>query len=105
MKTVISTHEKSLNSSMDKRFGRAHFFCIFDDSTNQTSFEDNPYFEAEGGAGSKTSELMIQWGIKKVISGHFGPKAKSVLEKFDIQMVEIEEDISVETLLNKIKNK
>lgn len=46
---------------------------------------------------------MVEWGVGKVISGDFGPKAKDLLDRFKVQMVVVEEDATVETLLERIK--
>lgn len=104
MKTLITTQSKSTDSPMDKRFGRAHYFCIFDDLNNSVVFEENPYINSEGGAGTKTAELMVEKGINKIISGHFGPKAKELLEKFEIQLVETDDVLIVQEIINKLKN-
>ncbi len=45
---------------------------------------------ASNGAGTKVSEKMIELGVEKVVSGDFGPKAKELLEKFNIQLVVVE---------------
>ena len=51
-------------------------------------------------------EAMVQVnGVKKVISGHFGPKAKSLLERFKIQMIILNENNkTVQEIINKIRN-
>ena len=47
---------------------------------------------------------MAELGAKKVISGHFGPKAKSLLEKLKIQMITIDdEDKSIENIIKDLK--
>ena len=103
MKTLITSLEKSDSSLMDKRFGRAHWFCIYDEENKQTSFKENPNIDSMGGAGTKTAEMVIELGVKKIISGHFGPKAKEILEKFDIQMIEVdEENITVKELISRL---
>ena len=46
---------------------------------------------------------MIELGVNKIISGDFGPKAKEMLEKFNIQMVIIEDDSqTIQTIIDKI---
>ncbi|HKM92941.1 MAG TPA: NifB/NifX family molybdenum-iron cluster-binding protein [Prolixibacteraceae bacterium] len=103
MKAIISSIEPSLSSIMDKRFGRAKWFCIYDTETKEHSFIENPFHDSQGGAGVKTAELAVEKGAKKVISGHYGPKAKEILEKFNIQMVEIEEEYSINKIIEMIK--
>jgi len=87
MKTIISSSGNTLSSEFDLRFGRAAWFCLLDDETGNSSFFQNEHSEAQGGAGTKASEFVIEKGATKVISGDFGPKAKELLEKFNVQMV------------------
>ena len=87
MKIVISSEGQDINSVFDLRFGRAAFFCVYDEESGDVEFIKNDYADAQGGAGTKTSEKMVELGVKKVISGDFGPKAKDILERFNIQMV------------------
>jgi predicted Fe-Mo cluster-binding NifX family protein len=103
MKTVITASGNIPTSPFDKRFGRAAWFCLFDDVSGQMEFLENEYANANGGAGTKVAEKMVELGVRKVISGDFGPKAKDLLEKFDIQMVVVQDDLTVELLLEKLK--
>ncbi len=87
MKIAITSTGNDLNSEFDQRFGRCAWFCIYDNETGQTGFIKNEHAEAQGGAGTKASQKMVELEVERVISGDFGPKAKEILEKFDIQMV------------------
>jgi len=87
MKTLITSKGNSTDSFFDLRFGRGKYFCIYDDESGKLDFIKNENAEAQGGAGTKTSEKVIELGVKKVISGDFGPKAKDLLNKFGIQMI------------------
>lgn len=102
MITIISSQENNTSSLMDSRFGRAKWFCIYNDDNKSTSFVENPHLEAQGGAGVKTSEMIIELGAKKVISGHYGPKAKELLDKFNIEQIEMHEEKSIETIINNL---
>jgi predicted Fe-Mo cluster-binding NifX family protein len=104
MKTVISSTGNQLESQFDLRFGRASWFCLFDDETKEVDFIENSNKNANSGAGTKAVELMVEKGVQKVISGDFGPKAKELLEKFDIQMVLLQDDQqSIEAIVNNLK--
>ena len=92
MKIVITSEGSDKNSTFDLRFGRAAFFCVYDDTSGDLDFIKNEYADAQGGAGTRASEKMIELGVKKVISGDFGPKAKDILERFKVQMVIIPGD-------------
>lgn len=92
MKTLISSTGNKLDSGFDLRFGRAGWFCLLDEKTGETSFYENENKEASHGAGSKAVEKVVELGATRVISGDFGPKAKELLEKFNIQMVLLTDD-------------
>ncbi|BAX82509.1 NifB/NifX family molybdenum-iron cluster-binding protein [Labilibaculum antarcticum] len=92
MKTIITSTGNQLNSVFDLRFGRASWFCLYDDQSGEISFIENENINAQSGAGTKTVEKVVELGVKKVISGDFGPKAKELLEKFNIQMVLLQDD-------------
>jgi len=87
MKTLISCEGNSLKAAFDLRFGRASWFCLLDDKSGDTHFYKNEFKEADHGAGGKVVEKAIDMGVTRVISGDFGPKAKDLLIKFNIQMV------------------
>ncbi|TAJ11500.1 dinitrogenase iron-molybdenum cofactor biosynthesis protein [Marinilabiliaceae bacterium JC017] len=104
MKTVITSTGNSTDSPFDLRFGRAAHYCILDADTNETTFIENEYANAQGGAGTKAAEKMVELGVKRVISGDFGPKAKELLERFKIQMVVLNgEDKTVQEIINTLK--
>ena len=92
MKTLISSTGNNLDSGFDLRFGRAGWFCLLDEETGETSFYENENKEASHGAGTKAVEKVVELGATRVISGDFGPKAKELLEKFNIQMVLLSDD-------------
>jgi len=92
MKTIITSTGNELSSKIDLRFGRAKYFCLYDEDTKETKFYINEQVNAQGGAGTKAAEKMVELGVKKVISGDFGPNAKNLLNKFQIQMVVIQND-------------
>lgn len=92
MKTVITSTGDKLTAQFDKRFGRAGWFCLYDEASEQTVFYVNDMKDASNGAGIKAAEKMIELNVQKVISGDFGPKAKDLLNKFNIQMVMLNED-------------
>lgn len=103
MKTVITSSGNKKKSLFDKRFGRAAWFCLYDEETRETTFIENENHEASNGAGTKAAEKMVELNVDKIISGDFGPKAKELLEKFNIQMVIIQEDgIQVKNILEKL---
>ena len=104
MKTLISSTGDNLNSGFDLRFGRAGWFCLLDEETGETRFYENGNLEATHGAGTKAVEKVVELDVTRVISGDFGPKAKELLEKFNIQMVLLSDDSkSIADIIDGIK--
>lgn len=104
MKTLISSTGNNLDSGFDLRFGRAGWFCLLDEDSGETTFYENENLEASHGAGTKAVEKVVELGATRVISGDFGPKAKELLEKFNIQMVLLSDDSkSIADIVDSIK--
>jgi predicted Fe-Mo cluster-binding NifX family protein len=104
MKTIISSSGNSLKSPFDLRFGRAGWFCLFDEETGETSFFENEYKDEFHGAGGKVVEKVVEMGVSRVISGDFGPRAKEMLNRFNIQMVIIpDENQTIASIIAKLK--
>lgn len=103
-KTIITSSGNTPESNFDQRFGRAEWFCIYDEESGETSFIPNENLNANQGAGTKTAELMVELKADKIISGDFGPKAKDLLDKFNIQMVILNESsITINAIIDKLR--
>lgn len=104
MKTLISSNGDKLESGFDLRFGRAAWFCLYDEESGETTFFENEYKEANQGAGGKVVEKAVSLGVKKVISGDFGPKAKDLLDNFKVQMVILpDNNQKIQDIINQLK--
>ncbi|WP_340112286.1 NifB/NifX family molybdenum-iron cluster-binding protein [Maribellus mangrovi] len=103
MKTIITSTGDKLDSKFDQRFGRAGWFCVYDPDTKTSNFIENNFKNVNGGAGTKSSEMAAELGASQIISGDFGPKAKSMLEKFQIQMIILDEpNLCVKDIIDQI---
>ena len=81
MKIVMTTSSNSIDGELDKRFGRAPGFLIYDTETQTHEFIDNQQnIQAAQGAGIQSAQNIIATGAQCVISGQCGPKALRVLE-------------------------
>ncbi len=87
MKIAFSTSGRNLDAPMDKRFGRASMFLVFD--TDKQSFEviDNmKNLNAEQGAGIQSAETVVRSGAGALVSGHCGPKAFRVMQAAGVKI-------------------
>lgn len=105
MKIAITSLEKNTKSKMDPRFGRGANFAVYDTDTKEFNFYENKAKDADGGAGPKAAEQIAELGINKLLSSDFGPKAKSALDSFGIEMVLYSNEVKTveEILLENIK--
>lgn len=87
MKIAITSTGNSLEDKLDSRFGRCSYFVVFDTESQATEFIPNPNNENVEGAGSASVQLVASKGVKKVVSGEFGIKVKSVFDSLKIQLV------------------
>jgi len=104
MTTAITSTGNSTEATFDSRFGRCNYFCLLNENNKGVSFIKNEQTNAQSGAGTKVVEKMAELNVKKIISGDFGPKAKKLLEKFNIQMIIIEDEKQkINDIINTLK--
>jgi predicted Fe-Mo cluster-binding NifX family protein len=91
MKVAITSKGNNLESKIDERFGRCSYFVIYDTETKGIEFLPNPNKEVQEGAGPASVEIVASRNVKKIISGEFGIKIKSILDRLQIQMIVLKE--------------
>ena len=96
MTIAIPASNKSIDSSVDDRFGRCPFFCLYNQETRQIEFKENSLRNGSGGVGPQVVEFLANSGVNKIYAVEFGPKAKDMLDKLKIetQVVEIKQTVS-----------
>jgi predicted Fe-Mo cluster-binding NifX family protein len=98
----ITSSGKTIESSLDARFGRCSYFVIIDLITNKQSIIENEAGNSGGGAGISSGQFMIEKGVKAVITGNVGPNAMKVLEAASIEIYR-GENTTVKENLDKYK--
>lgn len=105
MKVAITSTGRSLESTLDQRFGRCAFFVIYDNETGGVETIPNPNKDVEEGAGPASVQLVASKNVKKIISGEFGVKIKSLLDSLKIQMIVYKEpEKSIQSIINMLNN-
>ena len=87
MKVAITSTGNSPESKLDSRFGRCAYFVVYDTESQSMEFIPNPNKENIEGAGPASVQLIASRGAKKVISGEFGAKVKSLFDSLKIMLV------------------
>ncbi|MFN8257047.1 MAG: NifB/NifX family molybdenum-iron cluster-binding protein [Bacteroidales bacterium] len=91
MRVAIASTGNTLDSILDKHFGRCPYFVVYDTDSKAMEFIPNPYKDADEGAGTSSIDLVISRKVSKIISGEFGMKIKSLLDSQKIQMIIIKD--------------
>jgi predicted Fe-Mo cluster-binding NifX family protein len=87
MKIAVSAQEKSPQSPVDTRFGRAACFMVYDDAVKKWAAVDNQQnLQAAQGAGIQSAATVVNAGCNVLISGHCGPKAFAALSKAGVEV-------------------
>src|SRR4030042_3745354 len=86
MMIAIPASENNIDAMLDERFGRCPFFCFYNTKTESIEFKENKLKNASEGVGPQVVEFLANNSISEVYSCEFGPKAKNMLEKLNINM-------------------
>ncbi|ARN57074.1 NifB/NifX family molybdenum-iron cluster-binding protein [Sedimentisphaera salicampi] len=87
MKAAITANGKTYSSAVDRRFGRAAGFVIYDTETHSLEYKDNSQnLNAAQGAGVQAAQNVADAGVQAVITGHCGPKAFHVLSQAGVEV-------------------
>jgi predicted Fe-Mo cluster-binding NifX family protein len=76
-----------MDSDIDPRFGRAPYFLILDPSAQQIEVVRNPYLEDAQGSGIRAAQMLVDKGVRIILTGQVGPKADQVLSAAGVQII------------------
>jgi predicted Fe-Mo cluster-binding NifX family protein len=88
MKIAITSTGDRLDALVNERFGRCQYFLIVDPDTMKFEAVSNPAELAQGGAGSKAAEVLINKGVNILLTGLVGDKAETALKKGNIKIID-----------------
>ena len=87
MKVAFSTSGTDSFAPLDKRFGRAPKFLVYDTEIEVFTLVDNTQnLNAAQGAGIQSAQNVAESGAQALVSGHCGPKAFKVLSTAGIKV-------------------
>ena len=87
MKICVTSSWKSLDDTIDSRFGRCQYFIIVDTESMEVEAIQNPALCAGGAAGIQAAQLLVDKRVKVVLTGNVGPNAFKTLTAAGIQIV------------------
>lgn len=95
--------ENHLYSLIDTHFGRCDWYGIYNSTSKETSYIENPSRYMEEGAGCKSVDFLIGLNIELVVAGRFGTKVVDLFKKNNIQMVISSENQTFDQIIKHIK--
>jgi predicted Fe-Mo cluster-binding NifX family protein len=89
MKILFTSKGTEWDAAIDPRFGRAEFFFIYDEETEQIETFDNRAIANEAhGAGPKTAQKMSEYKVNLLITGNGpGGNAAAVIDQMGIKVI------------------
>ncbi len=86
MKIAVSSKGTDLGSDLDPRFGRCKYMIFVETDSLEFESVSNENAAASGGAGIATGQMVVNEGVKAVLTGNVGPKAHKVLSQSGIEI-------------------
>jgi predicted Fe-Mo cluster-binding NifX family protein len=80
MRIAVTATGPKLEAEVDPRFGRAEYFIIVETDSEDYEAIENPNVNAGGGAGIQSARLVVDKGVKALLTGSCGPNAYDVLK-------------------------
>jgi len=80
MKIMIPVDEKKNGTGVCPSFGRAPYYMLFDASTREITYLDNPAASAPGGAGIKAAQFVADQKADVLLTPRCGENAGEVLK-------------------------
>ena len=77
---ALPVDEARKETKMSISFGRAEYFMFFNTETEEAHFVENTAKDAEGGAGIKAAQTIIDNDAKVLLTAHCGKNAMDVFE-------------------------
>lgn len=95
----IPADKKTMDGNISTHFGRTEFFLIFNTENDEAKFIDNDAMNAQGGAGIKAAQVLVDNNVDTIISPRLGQNAFEVIDGANIAIYEsngnsIKENIS-----------
>ncbi|PHO09561.1 dinitrogenase iron-molybdenum cofactor biosynthesis protein [Malaciobacter canalis] len=106
MKIVFTAINKSEDSLIDSRFGRAKVLVLFDEQTNTKEYISNDESEhMDQGAGLQTAQKVLKLSPDVIVLGSaIGYKTLDVIKQTDIKVYIGATDMTIDEAYKAFKN-
>ena len=93
MKIAIASVEKSEDSQISTRGGRAPYYLIFNEKKELLETISNPFTSGGGGAGVGVAKMLADMNVDIVVAGAIGDKMRDLLNEKGLEILEKEGDV------------
>lgn len=84
MKIILPLDENKIDVCVS--FGRCPYFMIYDTDTSSTEIKENPAINAQGGAGIKSAQFVVDNNADTLITVRCGENAAEVLNAAGVKI-------------------
>ncbi|XMB73156.1 NifB/NifX family molybdenum-iron cluster-binding protein [Mycoplasmatota bacterium WC30] len=95
---ALPTKTSGEKSFISEHFGRSNFYYIYNTETATGKVYINPFKDAQGGAGIKASEFILQHNTDVLITPRVGEKALKVFKASEISIYKSTDKIVKENI-------
>ena len=104
MKILFTAKGTDWNTEPDNRFGRGHFFLVYDEEKKELTWHSNEEnVNAGHGAGIQAAQKAINLGADVIISAELGPKAMQTIQHGNCKLLKADDSKTIRELYNKYK--
>lgn len=103
MKVIVPLESKSIDTTICQSFGRTPLFVSIDTEGGEPKFLDNEAAAAQGGAGIKASQMIVDESADAIITYRLGKNAADVLTAAKIKIYKAQ-DGTVKENVEKLKD-
>ena len=104
MKIAIPVNEKNLDTIIAEKFGRCKYFLVYNTENNSNEYILNEGFNANGGAGIKAAQTIIDSKVDSLISYQLGENAIDLLKSVNISVFKPKNNLVQENLASLLNN-
>ncbi len=90
VKIAVASNSKDAASSISSKAGKCPYYLIFNGAGELIEVVENPYKDAQRGAGQQTANFLAGKGVTIVIAGNFGDKMIGVMKSNCIEFFQLE---------------
>ncbi|MBR0597162.1 NifB/NifX family molybdenum-iron cluster-binding protein [Sinanaerobacter chloroacetimidivorans] len=84
MKIALPVNEKSFDAVINKCFGRATFFIIYNTHSKEIGYLDHKAVAAQGGGGFRAAQALADNGVKVIITPQCGENAEKLFKNVEV---------------------